>query len=166
MDFHSRASGSNHPFWNSFWKNLNHSLSPCLPNRTDNLCWDLSEVYEVVRELVNVGLKDACGPSGNLQWLDEYKGPLRWHTSFNLCVLRLISFSMDCHWAKLAKAPKEEPPSTTKDSQMSMKVTSLGWHWKICFCLFYPCPCTTSSCLQHNGDNEHWKSKINRDFIC
>eukprot|EP00164_Ancoracysta_twista_P009693 GFYU01014429.1.p1 GENE.GFYU01014429.1~~GFYU01014429.1.p1 ORF type:complete len:569 (+),score=149.51 GFYU01014429.1:143-1849(+) len=34
-----------------------------------------------------------------LAWLDEYKGfNIRYHTSYNLLTLRIISFSMDYHW--------------------------------------------------------------------
>lgn len=36
-----------------------------------------------------------------LQFLDGFSGPVRWHISFNLLVLRMISWSMDCHWSWL-----------------------------------------------------------------
>jgi D-alanyl-lipoteichoic acid acyltransferase DltB (MBOAT superfamily) len=35
----------------------------------------------------------------SLDWLDSYNGVgMRWQTSFNFCVLRMISFSMDYYW--------------------------------------------------------------------
>ncbi|GAA5921160.1 hypothetical protein JCM1841_001178 [Sporobolomyces salmonicolor] len=41
--------------------------------------------------------------SGSLAWLDEYKGLLpRWHISWNITMLRLISFNMELYWAVVA----------------------------------------------------------------
>jgi D-alanyl-lipoteichoic acid acyltransferase DltB (MBOAT superfamily) len=35
----------------------------------------------------------------SLSWMDDYKGiGMNWQTSFNFCVLRMISFSMDYYW--------------------------------------------------------------------
>ena len=34
-----------------------------------------------------------------LQVLDAYSGPVRWQIGFNLLALRMISWSMDCHWS-------------------------------------------------------------------
>lgn len=36
-----------------------------------------------------------------LEFLDGYSGPVRWQISFNLLALRMISWSMDCHWSWL-----------------------------------------------------------------
>ncbi|BBN05317.1 membrane-bound O-acyltransferase GUP1_2 [Marchantia polymorpha subsp. ruderalis] len=35
--------------------------------------------------------------------LDNYRGVMRWHISFNLVMLRLVSFGLDFHWAQLAR---------------------------------------------------------------
>ncbi len=42
-----------------------------------------------------------CSPQ--LAFLDHFRGPLRWHISYNLLMLRMISFAMDWHWARLEK---------------------------------------------------------------
>lgn len=34
-------------------------------------------------------------------FLDAYNGPVRWQIGFNLLALRMISWSMDCHWSWL-----------------------------------------------------------------
>ena len=36
-----------------------------------------------------------------LEFLDAYSGPVRWQIGFNLLALRMISWSMDCHWSWL-----------------------------------------------------------------
>lgn len=49
--------------------------------------------------LLNILLETlAC--SDSLAFLDAYQGPLQWQTSYNLIVLRHISFAMDKYWAR------------------------------------------------------------------
>ena len=38
------------------------------------------------------------GPT--LSWLDTYRGVFRWEISYNLTMLRLISYSLDCSWRR------------------------------------------------------------------
>ena len=49
-------------------------------------------------------------PAGGA-WLDGWGGLTRWDTSFNMAVLRLLSFSLDLHWARAAAAQKTPVPS-------------------------------------------------------
>lgn len=45
------------------------------------------------------------GMHSALEWLDEYQGLLpRWQINFNITMLRLLSFSLDVHQAKLSSA--------------------------------------------------------------
>ena len=39
------------------------------------------------------------------------RGPLRWHISYNLAVLRMISYGMDLHWARVATAGSKPLPA-------------------------------------------------------
>ena len=36
----------------------------------------------------------------SLYWLDTYRGVFRWEISYNLTMLRLISYSLDCSWRR------------------------------------------------------------------
>lgn len=36
-------------------------------------------------------------------WLDSYRGVFRWQISFNLVMLRMVSFGLDCHWARIGR---------------------------------------------------------------
>jgi protein-cysteine N-palmitoyltransferase HHAT len=39
--------------------------------------------------------------SPHAAWLDRLDGPVRWHIGFNMVILRMISWGMDLHWARL-----------------------------------------------------------------
>ena len=56
----------------------------------------------------------ACSQA--LAFLDTYKGPLQWHISYNLIVLRHISFAMDRNWA-MKQARNHESRSPQQDIQ-------------------------------------------------
>ena len=76
------------------------------------------------------------------------RGPLRWHISYNLAVLRMLSYGMDLRWARRATAGSGPVPSamsgTTANSKLgdgssqqtageadssdSLKVCALGKH--------------------------------------
>lgn len=46
------------------------------------------------------------GNAGQLAWLDKYNGLLpRWQINFNITMLRLLSFGLDFHWARLPSQP-------------------------------------------------------------
>lgn len=50
--------------------------------------------------------------------LDALRGLHPWRLSFNLAVLRIVSFNVDLHWAELrrrSQAPGAVPPSVTDD---------------------------------------------------
>ena len=53
-----------------------------------------------------------------------YRGPVRWHITYNLAMLRLISFGMDLHWARCsaAAAAGEKGESATAPAEASLKV--------------------------------------------
>ncbi|KAJ1915633.1 glycerol transporter [Mycoemilia scoparia] len=36
--------------------------------------------------------------SSSLEWLDHHRGLIRWHVTYNITMLRMISFDMDYHW--------------------------------------------------------------------
>ena len=61
------------------------------------------------------------GPS--FEYLDSYSGFYRWHVSFNLVVLRMISFSMDHYWA-LQK--QQGSPSSVVDE----KTDKVSWTYE------------------------------------
>ncbi|GAA5954397.1 hypothetical protein JCM21900_006798 [Sporobolomyces salmonicolor] len=56
--------------------------------------------------------------SGSLAWLDEYKGLLpRWHISWNITMLRLISFNLELYWAVVAAKAAALPSPLEKAAQ-------------------------------------------------
>lgn len=61
------------------------------------------------------------GSSGQLAWLEEYNGLLpRWQINFNITMLRLVSFGLDLHWAKLAAASTSSPRATSAQQSASL----------------------------------------------
>lgn len=36
-------------------------------------------------------------------FLDQHRGELRWHISFNMVMLRMLSFGLDYHWAQISR---------------------------------------------------------------
>lgn len=49
-------------------------------------------------------------------------GMLRWHIHYNLLVLRMISFAVDCHWAATKRPPRSRlPPGTAPHEDMALR---------------------------------------------
>ncbi|CAD6929356.1 unnamed protein product [Tilletia laevis] len=46
-------------------------------------------------------------------WLDAYTGLLpRWYINYNISMLRLVSFALDCHWAQTEQRSDRHQPSS------------------------------------------------------
>ena len=61
--------------------------------------------------------------SPSLSFMDRHRGMLRWHTHYNLLLLRMISFAADYHWALLRRPPRTAlPPDTLPHPDLSIRV--------------------------------------------
>ena len=52
--------------------------------------------------------------SSSIAWLDASHGATRWTVTFNLVLLRIISFNMDCHWAVQQTLPSHDSAEAKK----------------------------------------------------
>ncbi|KAK0569756.1 glycerol transporter [Tilletia horrida] len=59
------------------------------------------------------------GPA--LAWLGDYTGLLpRWYINYNITMLRLVSFALDCHWAQQSgNGPSRQRTEATESGQQS-----------------------------------------------
>lgn len=57
-------------------------------------------------------------------WLDQYQGMHPWRLSFNLAVLRIVSFNIDLHWAELQSVQGSGASALTSNA-----------HEKVCTCM-------------------------------
>lgn len=73
-------------------------------------------------------------------FLDNYTGLLpRWQINFNISMLRLVSFAMDLHWARLAPARLYEPaPSAEKRGRTPLKEAEYNWTDYLFYVLYPP----------------------------
>jgi len=60
----------------------------------------------------------------DLAWLDSYAGVYGWQSSFNLVILRIVSFNMDLHWARLAQSSKSEDSTAASVTETKRKPRS------------------------------------------
>jgi len=72
--------------------------------------------------------------------LDGWRGAARWDTSFNLAVLRLISFGMDCHWAAAPSAVQLAPGTDALRALAEAPLPQAGYSYPLflAYLLFPP----------------------------
>ncbi|PWN39449.1 putative GUP1-Multimembrane-spanning protein essential for proton symport of glycerol [Ceraceosorus guamensis] len=75
-----------------------------------------------------------------LGFLDNYTGLLpRWQINFNISMLRLVSFAMDLHWARLRPVRLYEPsPPASKRSSTPLKRDQYSWSAYLLYILYPP----------------------------
>ena len=92
---------------------LRRSGAPLLQQVPPALTWASSLL--VLFSLPALSRVRFAGVSPVLAWLDQYPGLYQWTVSFNLVLLRMISFNMDYHWATDPEKPvSPRPPEPTK----------------------------------------------------
>jgi len=84
--------------------------SPLVPVLTWVYCLAVLFTNEWYHDLYKFGTL-----SSDLAFLDGYRGTMRWHVSFNMIILRMISFNMDFYWAQMGKRHGEKDREKTKD---------------------------------------------------
>ena len=62
----------------------------------------------------------------NLDWLDSWAGPVRWQIGFNLVMLRMVSWGLDLHWARLHRRGFALPSASSKGAIMEVALKPCG----------------------------------------
>ncbi|KAL3132194.1 hypothetical protein ABBQ32_008792 [Trebouxia sp. C0010 RCD-2024] len=77
----------------------------------------------------------------NLAFLDAYQGPLQWQISYNLIVLRHISFAMDKYWARsqTTDLDAQAPQQNTCKAQQKQSLPMVDYNlWAYLAYIYYP----------------------------
>jgi D-alanyl-lipoteichoic acid acyltransferase DltB (MBOAT superfamily) len=85
-----------------------NSLKLCAGCRSAWAIWGCN-VAAFLAARVTEGLPFALVLGPRAAWLDSHRGALRWHICYNLTVLRMLSYALDLHWARLARAAARGP---------------------------------------------------------